>query len=317
MPKSRKLVVGWHGLPAYAARLIRRGQINCAFDFQVLGTRPDVPIKGMESILGKTLKWIDADIEHTWSELGLEIPDIFIHTSWCYQHFNSLAKEVRANGGQVIGMFDNCWKRNLRQIIGGIYFRFVLLKRFNAAWVPGKSGRKFARYLGFKKKQIFEGMYGADPEIFKCIVPINQRPQRIIFVGRLIHRKGIMELVNAFSNICEEFHNWELLIVGEGKLLEQVKTFRNVKCLPFMQPEKVAKLMNESKIFVLPSREEHWGVVVHEAALCGCALLLQSNIGALYDLANNNNSEVFDKTTTKAIEAALVKIISWDNKKFN
>ena len=32
--------------------------------------------------------------------------------------------------------------------------------------------------------------------------------------------------------------------------------------------------MNQSKVFALASREEHWGLVVHEAALCGCALLL-------------------------------------------
>lgn len=313
---KKNLVVAWNGLPAYAAHLIREGQILHGSVFPVLGTQPDVPIEGMDSILGSSLKWIEPDRSYTWVELDMEIPDVFIHSGWNYRHFNSLATEVRKKGGNVIGMFDNCWKGSLRQLLGGLYFRFFMLRNYSAAWVPGKSAHKLARYIGFKEAQIYQGMYGADNRIFKCINPIQNRLKRILFVGRLTHRKGVLELAEAFAKCSNRFPDWELYLVGSGELLEKISTKKNIKCLPFMQPEKIAELMNESKVFALASREEHWGLVVHEAALCGCALLLQLKIGSVPDLANNRNAEVFTNTATETIEAAMIKIMGWDDERF-
>lgn len=313
---SRSIVVAWNGLPAYAAHLIREGQVLYGHDFPVLGTRPDVPIEGMESILKDSLKWIEKDVAHTWSKLEIPIPDVFIQSGWGFKHFNSLADEVLKKGGKVIDMFDNCWKGNFRQLLGGFYFRFFLLRNYAAAWVPGKSAHKLARYMGFKEEQIYHGMYGAEKRIFSCTNPIIERPKRILFVGRLTHRKGVLELAEAFSRCGKSFPDWELCIVGNGELLEKIRTGRNIRCLPFMQPEKIAELMNESRVFALASREEHWGLVVHEAALCGCALLLQSRIGAVPDLANKQNAEVFKETSVEAIEAAMLRIMQWEEEKY-
>jgi len=317
MTNPRKsLVVAWNGLPAYAAHLIREGQALYGSAFPVLGTQPDVPIEGMESVLGSSLRWIEPDRPHTWAKLGVEVPEVFIHSGWGYMHFNSLADEVRLKGGKVIGMFDNCWKGTLRQILGGVYFRYILRKNYAAAWVPGQSGSKLARFMGFEQKQIYTGMYGAHSQIFNSVKPIHHRPRRILFVGRLTHRKGVLELAEAFNKCSDRYPDWELYLVGNGELLESIQVGKNVNRLPFMQPEQIAELMNESRVFALASREEHWGLVVHEAALCGCALLLQSSIGAVSDLANNQNAETFKKTSTEAIEASMIKIMQWGDERY-
>ena len=313
---KKNVVVAWNGLPAYAAHLIREGQILCGFDFPVLGTQPDVPIKGMESILGNSLKWIEPDMVHKWSKLEMKTPDVFVHSGWKYKHFNSLADEVRKKGGTVVGMFDNCWKGNLRQLLGSLYFRLFLKKKYSAAWVPGRSAHRLVRYIGFREEQIYKGIYGADRRTFRCINPINDRPKQMLFVGRLTDRKGVLELTEAFSRCIKRFPDWKLNIVGNGELLKKIKTGKNIVCSPFMQPYQIADLMNESKVFALASREEHWGLVVHEAALCGCALLLQSGIGAVPDLANEQNAELFKKTSITAIEAAMLKIMRWEKEKY-
>ena len=38
--------------------------------------------------------------------------------------------------------------------------------------------------------------------------------------------------------------------------------------------------MNNSKCLVLPSYEDHWGVVVHEGICSGCLLILSNNVGS-------------------------------------
>lgn len=317
MSKPLKLVVAWKGLPAYGARLIQAGRDSLGYNFPVLATKPDVPIQGMEEILAGNIKWIDPADKPKWSELGLSVPEIFIHTGWGYPYFLSLADEVRAQGGKVVGMFDNSWKRNLRQLVGGLYFRLFRLHKYAAVWVPGQNARRLARYIGFPRERIFEGMYGADPSIFRAEKAIIERPKRVLFVGRLIDRKGVLELADAFEDLHEEFPNWTLEIIGSGTLEKFISGRKRIELHPFQQPPAISKSMNESQIFILPSREEHWGLVVHEATLCGCALVLERKIGAAADLAGNENAVLFEGVTVASIGCALRQIFEWEDAKFN
>lgn len=314
---SPSIVVGWNGLPAYGARLIQAGRDHLGVQFPVLGTKPDVPIDGMEEILGDGLKWLEAGRSYSWGQLKMPVPELFIHTGWGYSHFNSLADEVRANGGKVVGMFDNCWKPTLRQFIGSIYFRMFLRRKYFAAWVPGKSGKRLAKQLGFGVKRVFVGMYGSSSEVFSNKVPMSKRKKQILFVGRLIHRKGILELVEAFRQLSGQFPEWNLLLLGDGDLKQQISLTDKIEIMPFQQPSKVAELMNESRIFALASREEHWGLVVHEASLCGCALLIQQQIGAAFDLAQQGNAVVFKKTNISLIKEAFQKILNWSDSEYD
>jgi glycosyltransferase involved in cell wall biosynthesis len=312
-----KIVVGWNGLPAYGAKLIQAAREDFGCAFPVLGTKPDVPIEGMEQIIGDGLVWLEAGQRYTWDELGLAVPDLFIHTGWGYPHFISLANEVRSLGGKVVGMFDNCWKGDFRQFFGGLYFRLFMRRKYHAAWVPGQSGLRLARYLGFKTSSIYPGMYGSSDEIFNMVVPMVERQKQILFVGLLDHRKGILELVEAYSRVKVDYPDWNFLVVGNGPLTCEVEKFDGIELLPFQQPEAIAALMNRSRVFALASREEHWGLVVHEAALCGCALLLQSHIGAVADLSTSDNAVLFSETAADEIEVAMREIFEWGELEFN
>ena len=59
-----------------------------------------------------------------------------------------------------------------------------------------------------------------------------------------------------------------------------------------------------------------WGLVVHEAALSGCALALSTSVGSALDFAEPANSVLFKPGSVDAIEAALQKIASWDDDKW-
>lgn len=311
-----EIVVAWKGLPAYGARLIRAGRERLDCDFHVLATKPDVPIQGMEEILGGNLTWIDARTKPSWRDLQIPVPKVFIHTGWGYPFFLSLADEVRSSGGKVVGMFDNCWKGNFRQLLGGLYFRFFRRRHYAAVWVPGKSARGLAKYIGFSDNFIFEGMYGADPKVFEFENEAFERPKKLLFVGRLIDRKGVLELAAAFEELQQDFPEWSLEVVGSGPLDESLYGRANIVLRPFKQPGAIAEMMNQSRIFVLASREEHWGLVVHEAALCGCALALRSSIGAAADLAGKRNAVLFEETTVSSIRDALREILAWDDDRF-
>jgi hypothetical protein len=56
MEDRPRLAISWNGLPQYAARLIRAAIERWGAPVDVIGSRPTVPVAGMEEALGQTMK---------------------------------------------------------------------------------------------------------------------------------------------------------------------------------------------------------------------------------------------------------------------
>lgn len=299
------LALAWHGLPAYAARLIRQA----GGTFPVIATRPGIPIEGMDELLPGRIRWIDDHYSGGWAGLQLDVPKLYIQPSWNTPAFNQLGDEVRRHGGKVVVMFDNPWTGTLRQVAGAVRFRTQWRNRFCAAWVCGRLGYRLARVWGFNKDRIFLGMYGSDPQVFAQTkqVPLSSRPKRFIFVGRLIDEKGVMELLEAWRHFAASHPDWELQIYGTGKREQEVRAMTSgVVYHGFQQPEIIAEAMRNARFLILPSHDEHWGLVVSEAAQAGCGLLLSANVGSAPDFVGRQNGRIFPPQDVQAIEQSLL-----------
>jgi len=306
-----KLAVAWSGLPWYAARLIRRGLERVGADAEVLGTRPKVPMSGMEQILGRPICWLEKHRLYRWQDLNLPVPDLFIHTGWNIPCFNSLAEEVRAHDGKVVGMIDNNYQGTLRQYVGALVFRLSLRRRFWQVWVPGRAGRKLLRFLGMPGDLIREGLYGADPALLHLGPPLEEREMEMLFVGQLIPRKGIATLLEAFAAGGFAARGWTLRIIGEGPERSSAEGRPGVQLQGFLPEAEVAAAMRHARVLILPSHEEHWGMVLAEAALAGCALVSSHAVGAAADLIDERNGLVFVAGEARQLGAALEAFAAW------
>ena len=300
-------------MPQYAARLISAAIKGLNQPCAVIGSRPEVPVRGVEEALGQEVHWVDARSRASWVALGLAVPQVYFQSGWAYPAFNSLGDEVRAAGGKVCLLMDNNWRGSFRQMLGAIWFRLCQRHKFAAVLVPGKSGRRLARWYGMPEEAIFEGMYGADPQLFFNGPSLADRPKRIIFVGQYIERKGCVPLARAFASIAHRLPGWELCMYGSGPLQSTIPAHPQIKVLGFVQPEKLGALYRESRIFALPSVTEAWGLVVHEAALSGCQLLLSDAIGSAPDFATPLNARTFLTGNEKALSEALLALASEAN----
>lgn len=311
--ETQSIVVAWSGLPPYAAYCLRELLIDYPGEVTILGTKADVPHQGLEAIIGQNVIWLERNTNYSWSELGLEVPAHFIHTGWAYPAFNSLGREVQQDGGKRYSMIDSIWYGRLKQYLGLLYFRAVYRKWFDAVMVPGKTGRRFCRMLGVSDARIFEGMYGANPEIFRTGSPLSERPKRMLFVGRLIKRKGILQLLQAARESTARGDGWEFVVVGAGPLEERLDAEPAIRVEPFAGPEKIAEWMRSSRFLVLPSVEENWGVVVHEAALSGCGLILTQGIGAATDLLQpDTNGLLVKRGNARSLSRSFETLSEWD-----
>ena len=291
--KYMKIAISWSGVPVYAAKLMKAGLEKNNNLISLIGTNLQVPIEITQKITNQKIHVIDSGKKIKWSDLGLEIPDIYFQAGWFISSFNHLGIQVKKNGGKVIVLIDNCWKNNLRQYLG--YFKFNLLykNKFDAAWVPGKSGHIFMKFLGFKENQIFTGLYGSDPNIFFSDNSILSREKCFIFVGQLIPRKGINSLSIAFKKFHQKFPEWKLKIYGNGELKTLIENCNGIDFFDFASPEEIALALRSSRFLVLPSLEDHWPLVVSESALSGCGLILSDKIGNSHEFLTKKNGFSF------------------------
>lgn len=294
----------WWGLTQYAARAIQSFIQASGEDVIVVATRPSSPIKGMEEILSCPVIWVEENDLEVANKLP-EIPKILFVNSWRLPCWTALGKVVRRNGGKIVATVDTNFSWGYKAFLRFVYFELVLRWRFAAYFVCGASGRRLMRSYLVSQRKIFEGLYGADKNLFHDGEALSGRQKRIIYVGQFIVRKNVIRLVDAFEIFHKKYPDWQLLMCGHGPLHEQIKKTDGVEIRDFVQPTELAGLYRFSRAFILPSLDEHWGVVVHEAALSGCYLLLSDRIGSAADFAGRNNARKFNPYSVEEIVSAL------------
>lgn len=94
-----------------------------------------------------------------------------------------------------------------------------------------------------------------------------------LYVGQLIARKGVNYLLEAWKEHISNFVDDQLLIVGGGPLLDNYKkTYGRIKSISFIGDtdySKIYKFYAISDVFVMPTLEDNWSLVVPEAMACG------------------------------------------------
>lgn len=290
--KKPKILIFWEGFPA-CGLLTKKVLEN--FDVKLIATKAKVPFKDLEKLLGYEIIWID-ELDDIWNiKERFRDRELIIHTGWGYKNWLKFDKWIKEkNDAKVIVVVDNNFKKTMRQFLGSIYFKLVLKKYFDGAFVPGREGIKLMTFFGMPYNRIYVGNYGSYEKIYFEKIPIEKRNNEFLFVGQLIERKSVDIMIEAFKEYKKLGGKWDLRILGDGKLRNICKG-DGIIFEGFTQPHLVADKMNKAKVFVLLSKEEHWGTVVCEAAACGMHILTYKKVGSAIDIVRNNiNGIVLD-----------------------
>ena len=209
-------------------------------------------------------------------------PTAIVCSGWMDSDYNAMAKAY-CKLIPVVLTLDNWWTGSLKQWLAVLSSPFFIRRHFNRAWVPGAPQKLFAEKLGFRGKKLATGFYCADPKLFEKIHEIrkNRQPsKKLLYVGRYIDVKGIRELWTAFERLSDDFPEWELHCIGTGDLWEERMLHPKIVHHGFKQPDELAPYLEDAACFVMPSKKEPWGVVVHEMAIAGLPLLVSGQVGA-------------------------------------
>ena len=154
---------------------------------------------------------------------------------------------------------------------------------------------------------------GVDPKIF---YNMNiKRKKQIIQVGQLMWYKGHKYLINAMPEILKIFPDYKLIIVGNGKLKEEITNLikdnnlqESIEMLSNLSHQELRKLYSESSLMIMPSLFEGLPKVLLEAFACGLPAVITDACNA--ENISNNRAVIVKKKSSNALSKAIVKILS-------
>ena len=126
----------------------------------------------------------------------------------------------------------------------------------------------------------------------------------VLFAGRLIKEKNVDVLLEAVALVREDIPDVMCCVIGDGpereRLVELARTCGlfdndNVRFFDFLEYEEVIARMKSSKILVLPSSREGFGMVVVDAFACGVPVVT-------VNAARNAAAELVDGTCGSVVE---------------
>lgn len=184
--------------------------------------------------------------------------------------------------------------------------------------------------LGFYKNRCYKWGYFTevkplDPVALwdnKINARLNGNTVNLLWVGRLIDWKHPETAIKALYRIRESGYSFNYNIIGDGpiapmlrKLVDDLNMNDCVHFLGAKTTKEVRQYMEECEIYLFTSnREEGWGAVLNESMSCACAVVANSEIGAVpFLLENKKNGLIYSKGSVDSLVNCLLSLMDSEN----
>ena len=255
-----KLLFAWTGIT------------RCAGDcWRELSALPDVSLKVVldaprdDALAREVLHGVD----FSWADDGtaaVERPDALFVVGWHNLVVRSLVGRRDWRGVPKVLCFDMPWRRGFRCFAA----RFALwsyCRRFRAAYVPGESSERYAKWLGFRRVE--RGFLSTDTRRFADAAAAVQAGSRtgFVYAGRRAPEKRVDLIELAYERYRALGGSWGVEYCHDTPYSEMPRAYSRAACL------------------VLASESDAWPLVALEAKAAGCDVIMSDRCGNRFDLA--------------------------------
>jgi glycosyltransferase involved in cell wall biosynthesis len=272
--------------------------------------------------------------EGEWKELWQSIektkPAAVLVPGWGHGYALAALRWAVRNHVPCIAISDSQESNRPRRHLIEIVKRRVV-QLFSAAFVAGQKSREYVIKLGIRPDRIMQGCDVVDNDHFlqgaeiarkndDAVRGALQLPQHyFLIVNRLIPEKNVASVIRAYAIYCDKGKtgNWDLVIVGDGPLSNELKKLaadlRVTDHVLFKGSHAYHEMPNIyglASAFILASFQETWGLVVNEAMCVGLPVLVSEACGSSELVTDGKNGFRFDPYDIKGLASLMTDIAS-------
>ena len=221
----------------------------------------------------------------------------------------ALAKRALRQWVMMETVDDRDWRGTLKRHV----YRSLLRETrdsIQGMLAVGHSTRDWLVGRGGDADRVFPFAYFLPEPPMVSAPPIySEAPFRVLFVGQLIRRKGLDQLIDALDRLA--LSSVELAVIGTGPLERELRDRAELALGARLlwlgrQPQQaVPGHMAAADCLVLPSRFDGWGAVVSEALMAGTPAICSDRCGAAGVVQASGRGGVFPAGDIEAMAALL------------
>ena len=202
------------------------------------------------------------------------------------------------------------------------WIRKIQDKQIMGYLVNGSETKKYLESIGVLSKKIFIGGMCADSKgLIDCINKFSVKNDFkniykkknglvYLFSGQIVKRKGLEYLLMAWKKHIINHVEDTLIVIGTGNLYQTLKNeYRDYESIFFegrIEYDNVYKYYHIADVFILPTIEDNWSLVIPEAMACGLPVATSIYNGCYPELVKKDiNGYVFDTYKQETILDAL------------
>lgn len=316
-PETKVFAARW---PGYA-----RG-FEDSIDIQIVGQRKVVEFSSNTTGYGKTLTYVTPAVVFPLVQFW---PQIIFTNAFGIWTLIAVALKLILGWKVVIAYEGSSPGVDFRNSPFRLFVRRIMGTLADACISNSQAGRDYlVDILGLSTDKVFaypyevpaaESLLGyQDESTISSILQKNEHHPIFLFVGRIMPRKGLHHLLDAILHLKEQgYTNYTLLIVGDGEQQAELQEFtqshdlgESVQWIGRINYDQISTYFQRADVFVLPTLEDTWGVVVLEAMLFGKPVLCSTGAGSSELIVDGVNGYVFQPGNPKYLADLMSKFIT-------
>ena len=131
--------------------------------------------------------------------------------------------------------------------------------------------------FGYRESDLWYVPNGSDA-VTADRIPAQPKQYDVAWTGRVHPQKGIEDLLETFHWLKQQLPDFKAIVIGNSKkwlepVIQQMGLKDNVAFSGLVSEDEKFRLLKASRLFLMPSKYESWGIVVGEAIVSGVPVL--------------------------------------------
>jgi len=260
------------------------------------------------------IKWLKKDYDHI-VVCGYSNPTVILAMAWL--RLKKIPFWMEVDGGLI--RKDPAWKYRIKSTLVGCPSKWLSTGAYTTEYLV---------HYGARKENVFEYPFSSleKADLLPAITAPEEKAALrqelgieekycLLAIGQFIHRKGFDVLLKAAASLPKDAG---IYIVGgeptqEYIQLRQELGLTNVHFLGFQSKQTLVKFYKASDVFVLPTREDIWGLVINEAMAYGLPVITTDRCVAGLELVEDGvNGYIVPVRDVEALAQRMNQILCED-----